>query len=93
MQLVPASAWASPPAWLLGVWGSSTRRVWGFAAGVLNLIPYIGSAVVTGAAALVAFMQFGEIEMAVAVAGASLAIHTVDGQPARALADQQGQPA
>jgi len=53
--------------------------VWGIAAGILNLIPYIGSIVVTGAAALVAFLQFGEINMALAVAGASLLIHTVVG--------------
>jgi predicted PurR-regulated permease PerM len=65
----------------LAFWGLGLKHaaVWGFAAGVLNLVPYIGSAVVTGAAALVAFVQFGEINMALAVAGASLAIHTVSG--------------
>ena len=53
--------------------------VWGFAAGVLNLIPYVGSAVIAGAAALVAFLQFGEIERALYVAAASLLIHTIMG--------------
>jgi len=53
--------------------------VWGIAAGILNLVPYIGSVVVTGAAALVAFLQFGEINMALAVAGVSLLINTVEG--------------
>jgi predicted PurR-regulated permease PerM len=62
--------------WALGL---KHAAVWGFAGGVLNLIPYIGSAVVTGAAALVAFLQFGEIDMALAVAGASLVIHTIVG--------------
>ncbi len=62
--------------WALGL---KHAAVWGIAAGVLNLIPYIGSALVTGAAALVAFLQFGEIEMALAVAGVSLLINTIEG--------------
>lgn len=59
--------------------GLKHAAVWGVAAGVLNLVPYIGSILVTGAAALVAFMQFGEIEPALVVAGASLLINTVEG--------------
>ena len=62
--------------WALGM---NHAVVWGFAGGLLNLIPYIGSAVVTGGAALVAIQQFGSVNMALAVAGASLAIHTVVG--------------
>ncbi|HWP11959.1 MAG TPA: AI-2E family transporter [Ramlibacter sp.] len=62
--------------WALGL---KHAAVWGFAAGVLNLIPYVGSVLVTGAAALVAFLQFGQINMALTVAGISLAIHTVEG--------------
>ena len=62
--------------WALGL---EHAVVWGFAAGVLNLIPYIGSILVTGAAGLVAFVQFGEFNMALAVAGASLLINTIEG--------------
>lgn len=62
--------------WALGL---KHAAVWGIAAGVLNLVPYIGSVLVTGAAALVAFLQFGQIEMALAVAGASLFINTIEG--------------
>lgn len=62
--------------WALGL---KHAAVWGIAAGVLNLIPYIGSVLVTGAAALVAFLQFGQIEMALTVAGASLFINTIEG--------------
>ena len=62
--------------WALGL---KHAAVWGFAGGLLNLVPYVGSAIVTGAAALVAFLQFGEINMALAIAGASLGIHTVVG--------------
>lgn len=53
--------------------------VWGIAAGILNLVPYIGSILITAAAALVAFMQFGELNMALAVAGMSLLINTIEG--------------
>ncbi len=62
--------------WALGL---KHAAVWGFAAGLLNLIPYIGSALITGAAGLVAFLQFGEINMTLAIAAASLFIHTIVG--------------
>jgi len=62
--------------WALGL---EHAAVWGFAAGVLNLIPYIGSFIVTGVAGTVAFLQFGEMDMALAVVGASLFINTIEG--------------
>jgi predicted PurR-regulated permease PerM len=62
--------------WALGL---KHAAVWGFAAAVLNLIPYIGSIVVTGGAATVAFLQFGQLNMALAVAGVSLLINTIEG--------------
>lgn len=62
--------------WALGL---KHAAVWGFAAGILNLVPYIGSIVVTGAAGTVAFLQFGQINMALAIAGVSLLINTVEG--------------
>ena len=62
--------------WALGL---EHAAVWGIAAGILNLVPYIGSILITGAAALVAFLQFGEINMALVVAGVSLLINTVEG--------------
>jgi predicted PurR-regulated permease PerM len=62
--------------WALGL---EHAVVWGIAAGILNLVPYIGSIVITGAAALVAFLQFGEFDIALVVAGASLLINTVEG--------------
>lgn len=65
----------------LAFWAMGLKHavVWGIAAGILNLIPYIGSIVVTGAAALVAFLQFGEVNMALAVGGVSLLINTIEG--------------
>ena len=59
--------------------GLKHAAVWGVAAGILNLVPYVGSIAVTGAAALVAFLQFGELEMALVVGGASLLINTLEG--------------
>ncbi|HEY8360283.1 MAG TPA: AI-2E family transporter [Ramlibacter sp.] len=59
--------------------GLNHAAVWGVAAGVLNLVPYIGSFAVTGGAALVAFVQFGDMEMALLVGGISLLINTVEG--------------
>ena len=62
--------------WALGL---ENAAVWGILAGVTNLIPYVGSVIVMAASALVAFLQFNGIEMALAVGGASLLIHTVVG--------------
>ena len=62
--------------WALGL---ENAAVWGVVAAVLNLAPYIGSALVTGASALVAFLQFGTLDMAMAIGGASLVIHTLIG--------------
>jgi predicted PurR-regulated permease PerM len=62
--------------WALGL---KHAAVWGIAAGILNMVPYIGSIMITGAAGLVAFVQFGEVNMALAVAGVSLLINTIEG--------------
>ncbi|GAB3667050.1 AI-2E family transporter [Ramlibacter alkalitolerans] len=59
--------------------GLKHATVWGIAAGVLNLVPYVGNVAVTAAAALVAFLQFGEMRMALVVAGSSMVINTVEG--------------
>ncbi len=62
--------------WALGL---QDAAVWGIIAGVTNLIPYIGSVIVMGAAGLVAFLQYGTVEMAVLIGGTSLLIHTLVG--------------
>ena len=65
----------------LGFWaiGLENAAVWGILAAVTNLIPYVGSIMVMGAAALMAFLQFNSIEMAMLVAGTSLGIRTLSG--------------
>ncbi len=62
--------------WALGL---KHAAVWGFVSGLLNFIPYLGSAIVTVGAALVGFLQFGQINMALYLAGSSLVIHTLVG--------------
>lgn len=65
---------------VFAVIGLKHAAVWGVAAGVLSLVPYIGSIAITGTAALVAFLQFGgSVQMALLVGGASLLIETLKG--------------
>jgi len=59
--------------------GVEQAAVWGILAGVFNSIPYFGPVLVAGGTSLVAFMQFGNIHMAVIVSGVSLAITSVEG--------------
>jgi predicted PurR-regulated permease PerM len=61
------------------LFGLEHAAVWGVAAGVLNLVPYVGSVAVTAGAALVAFLQFGTLNMAFLVGGTSLLINTIEG--------------
>ena len=66
--------------WLVMWWlGLDRAAVWGVAAAVLNLVPYLGSMVVAGGLALVAFVQFGSLSMVMLVSGSSLVIHTLSG--------------
>ncbi|CAG1018631.1 Putative transport protein YhhT [Burkholderiaceae bacterium] len=66
--------------WLVFMWmGVEHAAVWGVLAGVLNFVPYIGAVLVTGGAALVGFLQFGNVEMAMGIGGASLVIQTLEG--------------
>lgn len=66
--------------WLALEWiGLEHAAVWGIAAGVTNMIPYVGSLLIVGATSLVGFLQFGNLEMTLLVAGASVLIHTVIG--------------
>ena len=59
--------------------GLDNAAVWGIAAGVLNLVPYVGSVIIAGASAMLAFLQFGTLDMALIVGFASLLIHVITG--------------
>jgi predicted PurR-regulated permease PerM len=54
-----------------GFWaiGLGEPAAWGVAAGVLNVIPYLGPAVIIGASGVGAFVQFHTVWMAVLAAG------------------------
>jgi len=58
--------------------GMENAAVWGVAAGLLDLIPYIGNMIVTTGSALMSFLQFGTLEMALLVGLISLAIHSIE---------------
>lgn len=62
--------------WAIGL---DQAAVWGVLAGVTNLIPYVGAVLVGGASAVVAFLQFGTLDMALLVGGASFFIHMIVG--------------
>lgn len=66
--------------WLifLGI-GLEHAAVWGVVAFALDFIPYIGAVVLTAGSALVAFVQFGSIDMTLLVAGVALSVHTLSG--------------
>jgi predicted PurR-regulated permease PerM len=66
--------------WLAFLWiGLKYAAIWGIAAGVFNAVPYLGPVIVTGGAALVAFLQFGTIGMVLLVSGSSLVITSLEG--------------
>ena len=66
--------------WLAFLWiGLEHAAIWGILAGVFNTVPYLGPVIVTGGTALVAFLQFGTIGMALLVAGISLVITSLEG--------------
>ena len=66
--------------WIAFRWiGLQNAGAWGAAAGLLHIVPYLGPGVTAVATGMAAFMQFGSFAMALAAAGASLAIATVVG--------------
>jgi predicted PurR-regulated permease PerM len=72
--VVGVVTWAA--LWAIGLQQSA---VWGLTAGVLNSVPYFGPVIVTCALTVVAFLQFGTIPMALAVAAIALAITSLEG--------------
>jgi predicted PurR-regulated permease PerM len=59
--------------------GLEHAGVWGAAAGVLHFVPYLGPALLALASGTAAFLQFGSLLSALAVAGASLLVAGVIG--------------
>jgi len=59
--------------------GLEQAGVWGLLAGVFNSIPYVGPVIVSGGTAIVAFLQFGTLEMTLMTAGVAFAITSLEG--------------
>ncbi|HET9977232.1 MAG TPA: AI-2E family transporter [Burkholderiaceae bacterium] len=80
MVQVFTSALVGVATWLafLGL-GVERAAVWGAASFVLNFIPYVGSLVVSAAAALMGYVQFSTFEMALAIGGVVLVIQSIEG--------------
>lgn len=66
--------------WLAFRWiGLEHAAVLGLIAGILDFVPYIGMLVVTVGSALLGFLQFDSLNMALLVGGISLLIHGIEG--------------
>ena len=63
------------------LWGFGVRQpaVWGAFAGLMNVVPYFGPLVVTSVMVIVAFVQFGSLQISLLVAGATLAVTALEG--------------
>ena len=59
--------------------GVEHAGIWGVAAGMLHFVPYLGSALIALASGVAAYLQFGSIIHALAIAGVSLLIAGVIG--------------
>jgi len=59
--------------------GVQQAALWGLMAGIFNSIPYFGPVLVSAATAVVAFLQFGNIQMTILVSGIALVITSLEG--------------
>jgi predicted PurR-regulated permease PerM len=59
--------------------GMEHAAVWGVVAFVLNFIPYVGAVALLLACGLMAFVQFGSVDMVLLVTGISLGLHILSG--------------
>jgi len=74
------SALVGVATWLAFLWvGVEHAAIWGIAAAILNTIPYLGTAIMGVATALVAFLQFETIGMTLLVSGIALVITNLEG--------------
>jgi predicted PurR-regulated permease PerM len=65
--------------WLAFSWIGAARRRLGRGRCAANLIPYLGAVIIGGGSAVLGFMQFGRLDMALLIGAASFAIHGVVG--------------
>jgi predicted PurR-regulated permease PerM len=66
--------------WVAFAWiGLQHAAVWGVVAAATNLIPYLGAVIIGAGSAVLGFMQFGRLDMALLIGAVSFAIHGVVG--------------
>ncbi|CAN5152043.1 AI-2E family transporter [soil metagenome] len=63
--------------WAIGI---EHAAVWGLLAFALDFIPYLGALTMATTSSVVAFLQFGSMDMAIGVAGLIVFIHVISGQ-------------
>ncbi|MBS1817231.1 MAG: AI-2E family transporter [Acidobacteria bacterium] len=74
------SAVVGTATWIAFRWiGLEQAAMWGLMAGVFNSIPYVGPVIVSGGTAVVAFLQFGTIEMTLLTSAVALVITSLEG--------------
>jgi predicted PurR-regulated permease PerM len=59
--------------------GLNNAATWGVAAGITNLVPYVGAVIVGLGSAVVGFIQFDSVYRALLIGASSFAIHAVVG--------------
>ncbi len=80
MVNVFTSAVVGVATWLAFWWiGLSNPGVWGVATFILNFVPYIGGILVTLAAAVIGFTEFGSLQMGLTVGGIAMLINSIEG--------------
>ncbi|MBP7570805.1 MAG: AI-2E family transporter [Acidobacteria bacterium] len=72
--LVAVFTWL--PLWAIGL---EQAALWGVAAGVLNIIPYLGPVIVAAVVFVVGFVQFGTVGMAAAASGITVVVTSLEG--------------
>jgi predicted PurR-regulated permease PerM len=79
VQVMTSAAVASATALALWAFGVDHYVIWGLLAGLFNSIPYIGPILVSGALAIVAFMQFNDVTKTIEVAATAMVITSLEG--------------
>ena len=59
--------------------GLNNAATWGVAAGITNLVPYVGAVLVGLGSAVVGFIQFDSLDKALLIGASSFAIHAIVG--------------
>jgi predicted PurR-regulated permease PerM len=74
------SAVVGAATWLAFRWlGVHHAGIWGLGAGIFNSVPYFGPVIVAAGTAVVGFLQFGTIGMALYVSAVSIVITSLEG--------------